>query len=336
MKNFKYWLVIIVRTIVSAATFYFLSLLFSNYEVKAELVTNRVQWLNGFNYSANFSNGNILHSQVSQNVTLTANYNYVVRIPVSYSFYAEDNSQIGTDHPVSTQFSLRSNYSYGVNETFCQLKDGYIECPISSSFKSIVYLWGYTPPDVTTTFIFNDAYEVVIVESTYYLNLLLSINSNLTEINKSLRDKVGDIDQSIKDQTEQQHKDSQATQDKIQEATDTITDSNTDDASSSAGGFFNDFDDESHGLSGIVSAPLSLIQKFSSNSCTPVSIPILGKSAALPCGNTFFNQPGVTDFVNVFNIICGSLIAYGAFCGIRKKVEDFKDPDNSKVEVLDL
>ncbi len=155
--------------------------------------------------------------------------------------------------------------------------------------------------------------------------------------------KLDDINTSINDQKDQQHQDSQDTQNKIDEVgdkvgdmNDTIKDSNTDEAQNSANGFFNGFEDNDHGLSGIVSAPLTLITKFNSPTCTPVKLNFKGNEVELPCGSYLYDRPGMQPVMVVYNTIVGGLLAYGAVCGIRKKVDDFKNPDDSKVEVLDL
>lgn len=120
----------------------------------------------------------------------------------------------------------------------------------------------------------------------------------------------------------------------INNVNDSITDSNVD--SSSASGFFNNFSNNDHGLSGIVSSPLRLVKAFTSNTCTPAKFDIYGKDVELPCSTYLTNREDVKPFYIAYNIIMGGLISYGCLIGIRKKVDDFKNPDDSKVEVMDL
>lgn len=124
------------------------------------------------------------------------------------------------------------------------------------------------------------------------------------------------------------------TNNKLNDVNDSITNSEVD--NSNANSFFNNFESNDFGISGIISAPLTLIQQFNNNTCTPLKLSIKGKSIDLPCGQDFFNRSDMTEFVTIYNVIMGGLIAYGACIGIYKKVNDFKNPDNSKVEVLDL
>ena len=119
-----------------------------------------------------------------------------------------------------------------------------------------------------------------------------------------------------------------------QDTNDTIKSDDVDTSSSSS--FFNNFKSSDHGLTGIVSAPLKIINQFTTTTCKSVNIDFLGAKADLPCGSTLWGREDLKTFVDIYNVIMGGLISYGAVKGIFKKVQDFKNPDNSKVEVIDL
>lgn len=119
-----------------------------------------------------------------------------------------------------------------------------------------------------------------------------------------------------------------------QDTNDTIKSDDVDTSSSSS--FFNNFKSSDHGLTGIVSAPLKIINQFTTTTCKSVNIDFLGAKADLPCGSTLWGREDLKTFVDIYNVIMGGLISYGAVKGIFKKVQDFKNPDNSKVEVMDL
>lgn len=119
-----------------------------------------------------------------------------------------------------------------------------------------------------------------------------------------------------------------------QDTNDTIKSDDVDTSSSNS--FFNNFKSSDHGLTGIVSAPLKLINQFTTTTCKSVNIDFLGAKADLPCGSTLWGREDLKTFVDIYNVIMGGLISYGAVKGIFKKVQDFKNPDNSKVEVIDL
>lgn len=171
--------------------------------------------------------------------------------------------------------------------------------------------------------------------SNYNLNIIYAIldngsafsgTSNYTALlSKVFYYPVGQTDKALSD-----------INDSINKVEDSINNSDISGSSSTAGDFFNGFENESHGISGIVTAPLKLINSFNSDSCTAVVFSIWGKEFNLPCGTDFFNRSDIKPFIDIFNIIVGGLISYGAVRGIFKKIEDLKNPDDSKVEVIDL
>lgn len=120
----------------------------------------------------------------------------------------------------------------------------------------------------------------------------------------------------------------------VKDTNDTMKDDNIDTSSSNS--FFNNFKSSDHGLTGIVSAPLKIINQFTTTTCKSVNIDFLGAKADLPCGSTLWGREDLKTFVDIYNVIMGGLISYGALKGIFNRVQGFKNPDSSKVEVIDL
>lgn len=85
-----------------------------------------------------------------------------------------------------------------------------------------------------------------------YTTILNEIKNNQNDYKKELQD----VNSSIK---------------KTQE---TIENTDTQGAQDSAGGFFNDFTTDTHGLTAIITAPLSLISSITSKSCSPLALPL--------------------------------------------------------------
>lgn len=116
-----------------------------------------------------------------------------------------------------------------------------------------------------------------------------------------------------------------------------ITDSDVTGANSSANSFFNNFSSNNHGLSGIISSPLRLIQSITSSSCTSLNFPLpfVNHQVSIPCMSsiytTYFN-----DFLTIYRIITTGLIGYWVVLNLFRQVKGFQDPDSSKVEVFDL
>lgn len=149
----------------------------------------------------------------------------------------------------------------------------------------------------------------------------------------TLNTKIDSVDQALEEvkkaQTEQTNEQKKTNQ--------TLTDDNTQGAQDSAGGFFNDFTTDTHGLTAIITAPLSLISKITSASCSPLVIPLpyVDKDLTLPCmGTIYSNYFG--SFLSIYQMITFGIVAYWVCVRIFNLVKDFKNPDHDEVEVLDL
>lgn len=122
-------------------------------------------------------------------------------------------------------------------------------------------------------------------------------------------------------------------QDKID---DTLNDDDTSEADSKITGFFNDFADNSHGLSSIVTAPLNAVNAMLTTTCTAPSATYKGSTFSLPCGSILWEQEGASALKTFINLIYGGLICYGIVKSLFKDVNDLKNPENDKVDVMNL
>lgn len=121
----------------------------------------------------------------------------------------------------------------------------------------------------------------------------------------------------------------------VSDIKDSIIDSNVDDASTSGSSFFDSFkDNDVGGISGIVSAPLRTIQSMSSDTCTDLSVEWEGNTISIPSGCSFWDSLGaIKEILQVLE--CG-FIAYYIALDLYKIINNLKNPDDSKVEVMDL
>lgn len=145
------------------------------------------------------------------------------------------------------------------------------------------------------------------------------------------------INQQIKENTEKQLEEQKKQLDEQKKTNETLKDDNIDKAQDSAGGFFNDFTTDTHGLTAIVTAPLSLISSITSSACTPLIIPLpyVDKDLTLPCmGTIYSNYFG--SFLSIYQMITFGIIAYWVCVRIFNLVKDFKNPDHDEIEVFDL
>lgn len=127
------------------------------------------------------------------------------------------------------------------------------------------------------------------------------------------------------------------TNEELGDINDSINNSDTSGAQDSGGGFFNDFTTDTHGLTAIITAPLSLISSITSKSCSPLVIPLpyVDKDLTLPCmGEIYSNYFG--SFLSIYQLITFGIVAYWVCVRIFNLVKDFKNPDHDEIEVLDL
>lgn len=159
-----------------------------------------------------------------------------------------------------------------------------------------------------------------------YADIEAGQNEAIQQQQQEANQKLNDINNSIKNQTEEQKK-----------TNDTLKDNNIQGAQDSAGGFFNDFTTDTHGLTAIITAPLSLISKITSSSCSPLVLPLpfVDKDLTLPCmGAIYSNYFG--SFLSIYQLITFGIVAYWVCVRIFNLVKDFKNPDHDEIEVLDL
>lgn len=122
------------------------------------------------------------------------------------------------------------------------------------------------------------------------------------------------------------------TNDKLDDLNSSLKNSDVDTNSS----FFSNFTTTDHGISGIITAPLRAINKLTS-ACQPVTFSVLEEPIELPCGDTlFWNKEGVQSFRLIWNILVGGPILFALLKKLFKVVESLKNPDDDRIEVMDL
>lgn len=118
---------------------------------------------------------------------------------------------------------------------------------------------------------------------------------------------------------------------------DTILDSNTSGAQDQIGGFFDDFKNDNHGLADIVTAPLYFIKHLLDTTCSPLTFPLpfTDVKGSLPCmSDIYTNYFG--DIYLLYQEITTGIIAYWVLANMFRIMKNFKDPENSEIEVMDL
>lgn len=114
---------------------------------------------------------------------------------------------------------------------------------------------------------------------------------------------------------------------------------NTTQAESEANNFFESFTSQDNGgISSIITAPLSAISGLASATCTPITLPIPyldNKQLVLPCMSAIYTEHFGT-FFSLYQTIIFGVIAYRMLVSIFMMIQGFKNPDDDKIEVVDL
>lgn len=130
----------------------------------------------------------------------------------------------------------------------------------------------------------------------------------------------------------------QAVSDNISDLNDSINNSNVD--SGTGSDFFDSFHtDDNGGISAIVTKPLTIVNNLLSNNntCSNLNLPeFMGATGVyLPSGCILWNNAPST-VITLWNIFVCGFGAYYILKDLFKIIENLKNPDNDRVEVLDL
>nr|CDL66084.1 unnamed protein product [uncultured bacterium] len=122
----------------------------------------------------------------------------------------------------------------------------------------------------------------------------------------------------------------------INDINNSINNSDVSGAGDTAGGFFNNFTTDTHGLTAIITAPLNTIKSLLNNSCETLVLPLpfVSKTIELPCMDTVYGQ--FQPFYGLYQVITYGFIAYWVCVRLFNLVKDFKNPEHDEVEVMDL
>ena len=217
---------------------------------------------------------------------------------------------------------------------------------VVSGYEADVYRFTFFISDVSdigqdtlglnfTTRLFNETsyYTFMRILSVFgsdtlsYADIEAGQNEAIQSQQKEANEKLNDINNSIKNQTEEQKKTNQ-----------TLTDDDVGDSTNKANEFFSGFTTDTFGLTSIITAPLELIGSITSSTCSPLGlkVPFLdNKTLNLPCMSSIYSQY-FGSFLTIYQTITFGIIAYWVCVRIFALVKDFKNPDTDKVEVLDL
>lgn len=123
----------------------------------------------------------------------------------------------------------------------------------------------------------------------------------------------------------------------IKQTNDILKDDNIDGSKDVAKGFFNSFESSNFGLSDVITMPLTFIKGLSNASCYSLDLPFpfVEQNVQIPCMTSIYeNYFG--SFLTLYQTITTGFIAYWVCVNIYRLVKNFKNPDDDKVEVMEL
>lgn len=163
-----------------------------------------------------------------------------------------------------------------------------------------------------------------------------AVNNQITNDNSNTNkivDAQEETTQAVEENTQAVEENTQA----VNDVKDTINDDNVTGATSEGSSFFDGFTTNDHGLSGIITSPLRLLDSLSTATCSPLSfqLPFTHDNVSLQCPRPILeNHFGV--FFSLWQLITTGLISYHVCINIYSKIRDLQNPENDRIEVLNL
>lgn len=217
-----------------------------------------------------------------------------------FNAYTTISSNTGTENMCSMYLISTGAYSYNYQ----------VKCPTAGLDKIDDFHFSYkgTP------------------NGTMYVTYMFSGKFGFIEKDSSVATAIDRNTEEVRKQTEETKKTNQA-----------LNDDSTEQASTTADTFVNNFNANSHGLSGLITAPLRLIQSFTTQTCQPLqfTLPFVHNQVSLPCMRGIYeNYFGI--FFTLYQLITTGLIAYSVGIRMFAIIRGLQDPQNDKIEVLNL
>ena len=289
-----------------------------------------------------FSNVKSLNSGVEMvmNIVFDDGHSYSSRFLIVVDYCSTAYPSLGNvatpGTPDFTNLTFLANYSSSTAGASCKVGNytGSLYKAIYAVTKGVadsefsLRLWGGTTFDYVTWFKING---ISVFEYTSELELSFQNIKSQQDLENKLNS-LNNTQQQTNSKLEDLNKKQDQTNGKLEDLNKNLKSDEIDNNS----GFFSNFSSSDHGLAGIITSPLRAINKLTSV-CQPVSFNVLDEPIELPCGDTlFWNKEGVQSFKLIWNILVGGPILFLLLKKLFKVVENLKNPDDDRIEVLDL
>lgn len=290
-----------------------------------------------------YSTGTYLGSETIEfsGQTFSKSNTYTFKVVVGYSVSSNSNCFTTTIlrnwnnmdsiyAVVGTTVNWNNNITYNINSIttkgdLCSSGTITLDIEIVSKidFNGLRISWGDT---VTHTQLSP------LLGSSYYDAMSFWLEELRYDYDATISDSLQGVEEKLNDLKNQ----GEETNEKLNDIEDTIKDSDISDANSKANDFFNNFKSDDFGLSDIITLPLSTIKSITSKSCQPLNLtaPFVNYNFNLPCMNEIYSK--FEPFYSLYQSISFGIISYWICVKIYALVKGFKNPDEDKIEVMDL
>lgn len=301
------------------------------------------KYSNYFLISSIFINNSIDSSISCNNEYVTTDPLYDINFSTSYAD--------GTSAQNSGDIQLYGSYRYcesfhynnddlAINITYRNGDNNLYTCPIVNSGNNIVAICPITYGDS------DGSHSINQINFQYYFSnpntdtfmfrfnrkLFFNLDSTQTILNA-----ISNQTSSINSKLDELKQNQQATTQAVNQQTNTIKNENTSGAEGSADSLKNNsaFQDNT-GLSGVISMPLTFVNSLT-NTCQPINltIPYMDVDLSIPC-----MQPMITNKMpllsNLIKIVVNGFIVYRILLDIFQIVRNAKNPEEDRIEVLEL
>lgn len=253
--------------------------------------------------------------------------------------FCSDVESISSFYNNGSQYNI-ATFNYYLSDVPCYFSNGYK--------ARLVYFYGQLDPnyglgtsatfDPYAKFVFyntSSSWQVLLNQTSdtpisidFETGAIVSQNKEIIEQNEYIKGQINNF-------YDMQQNEANETQEKLDDINDTMKNDDVD--TEGAGSFFSDFSTVNHGgISGVITAPLSAISKVT-DTCKPFSFKIKEQVVELPCGDTlFWNKEGFAPLKIIWNIILGGGIIYALVCKLFKVIQNLKNPDDDRVEMINL
>lgn len=202
-------------------------------------------------------------------------------------------------------------------------------CPMTMASDGLTYVYVRLFESRTGSDIGSYEYSIA-GQMTYEQAESVNVNVDTSGTTNAINNQINNDNQNTQSIINSQNNTTNA----INGVNDTLKNDNVN--SNTGNNFFSNFKSDNHGLSGIITAPLRLINSITSSTCSSLSLPLpfVKQNAVLPCMSTVYNQ--FPTFYNLWQLITTGIVSYWVIVRIFGHIKGMQNPNDDRIEVFEL